>query len=144
YSLTQNPLGFSINSATGLITGTAPSVNSNTNYNIEISVSDGISTFIQAYVLTVDNVGSHSGGGNGGIREIDSSQPTTIKKSIGYVPTTTTKKTTSTNASTLIIFYVIILFVTLGIFFVTFLLIQNLRNREVETGKKSKFSETYY
>ena len=54
YSLTQKPSWLSINSATGLITGTAPLVNSDTDYDVRVKVSDGkggIDT--QDYTLTV-------------------------------------------------------------------------------------------
>ena len=57
YSLTQKPSWLSINSATGLISGTAPLVSSNTNYNVGVKVSDGkggIDT--QSYILTVKNI----------------------------------------------------------------------------------------
>lgn len=56
YSLTQKPSWLSINSATGLISGTAPSVNSDTNYNVVVSVSDGKTSVTQSYVLTVKNI----------------------------------------------------------------------------------------
>jgi len=58
YSLTQNPLGFLIDSTTGLITGTAPSVNQDTAYTVSIEVSDGNGGFAtQTYTLTVNNNG---------------------------------------------------------------------------------------
>ncbi len=53
YSLTQAPSWLSINSATGLITGTAPSVTSNTASAVIIRVSDGITYVEQSYTLTV-------------------------------------------------------------------------------------------
>ena len=56
YSLTQAPSWLSINSATGLITGTAPQVNADTQYNVVVSVSDGKGSVSQSYVLTVKNV----------------------------------------------------------------------------------------
>ncbi|MCK4647767.1 putative Ig domain-containing protein [Candidatus Pacearchaeota archaeon] len=56
YSLTQNPLGFSINSNTGLITGTAPEVTSDTDYDIIVQVFDGEDYTTQPYILTVKNV----------------------------------------------------------------------------------------
>ncbi len=43
----------SINPSTGLISGTAPGVNSDTNYNIEVKVSDGTINVSQFYTLTV-------------------------------------------------------------------------------------------
>ena len=53
YSLLVAPEWLSINSQTGLITGTAPEVDENTYFNIEVVVSDGIDTDTQFYVLTV-------------------------------------------------------------------------------------------
>ena len=55
YSLVQAPSWLTINSNTGLISGTAPMVNINTNYNIRVQVSDGIDTDTQTYTLTVEN-----------------------------------------------------------------------------------------
>ena len=55
YSLTQNPSWLSIDS-NGLITGTAPSVNTNTQYSVTIRVSDGKDFVIQFYTLMVRNV----------------------------------------------------------------------------------------
>ena len=56
YSLTQKPTWLSMNSATGEITGTAPDVTVNTNYPVELSVSDGEGTDTQSYTLTVNFV----------------------------------------------------------------------------------------
>ena len=57
YSLTQ-PTWLSIDSTTGLITGTAPSVNQDTDYTVNIEVSDGNGgTDTQTYTLTVKNKG---------------------------------------------------------------------------------------
>ena len=54
YSLTQSPNWLSINSATGLITGTAPSnLNQNTPFSITVQVSDGTDIDTQSYTLTV-------------------------------------------------------------------------------------------
>ncbi|MEK6847619.1 MAG: putative Ig domain-containing protein [Nanoarchaeota archaeon] len=55
YSITEN-LGWLSISSSGLITGTAPSVNSDTNYAVTVQVSDGIATTTQNYVLTVVDV----------------------------------------------------------------------------------------
>jgi len=56
YSLTQNPLEFSIDSTTGAITGTAPEVNQDTDYTVTVQVSDGNGgTDTQTYTLTVNN-----------------------------------------------------------------------------------------
>ncbi|MDO8528487.1 MAG: putative Ig domain-containing protein, partial [Nanoarchaeota archaeon] len=60
YSLTQNPLGFSINSATGLITGTAPSVTPGTTFIITVQVSDGITSTSQTYTLAVNDISSNN------------------------------------------------------------------------------------
>ncbi|MDP3986609.1 MAG: putative Ig domain-containing protein [Nanoarchaeota archaeon] len=56
YSLLQNPNWLSINSQTGLITGTAPQVNANTDYTIRARVTDGEKSATQTYTLTVKNV----------------------------------------------------------------------------------------
>ena len=52
YSLIENPTWLSINSD-GLVTGTAPEVSYNTDYQVTISVSDGEDYVTQAYTLTV-------------------------------------------------------------------------------------------
>jgi hypothetical protein len=46
-------------SSSGLITGTAPSVSSNVNYNIVVAVSDGKTSVSKNYVLTVKDTSSH-------------------------------------------------------------------------------------
>ena len=62
YSMTQNPSWLSI-SSNGLISGTAPSVSSNTPFSVEVLVSDGNGGLTtQSYTLTVKNV---AGGGSG-------------------------------------------------------------------------------
>ncbi|MCP6727590.1 MAG: DUF5011 domain-containing protein [Patescibacteria group bacterium] len=53
YSLTQNSTWLLIDSSTGLITGTAPSVTSDINYTIDVQVSDGTDSDTQTYTLTV-------------------------------------------------------------------------------------------
>ncbi|HTY44170.1 MAG TPA: putative Ig domain-containing protein [Patescibacteria group bacterium] len=60
YSLVTAPSWLSINSATGLISGTSPSVNSDTNYDIQARVSDGTNSVTQEYTLTVLNVPSNN------------------------------------------------------------------------------------
>ena len=55
YSMT-GPSWLSINSSTGLVSGTAPSVTVDTPFNVTITVSDGIDATSQSYVLTVINV----------------------------------------------------------------------------------------
>jgi len=57
YSLTTNQNWLSINSTTGLITGTAHEISSDESYNIEVEVSDGNGgTNTQTYTLTVKDV----------------------------------------------------------------------------------------
>lgn len=57
YSLPSAPSWLSINSSTGLITGTSPGVSSDTNYTIEVGVSDGVNPLVTtSYALTVKNV----------------------------------------------------------------------------------------
>jgi len=53
YSLSQKPSWLSINSTTGLISGTAPSVIANTPNTIVVSVSDGTNVVSQTYTLTI-------------------------------------------------------------------------------------------
>jgi len=70
YSLTQSPSWLSINSQTGLISGTAPFVSSNTNFTVTVVVSDGIGGVSQVYTLTVKDTSSNGGsssGKNGGV-----------------------------------------------------------------------------
>ena len=52
YSLIENPTWLSINSD-GLVTGTAPEVSYNTDYQVTISVSDGQDSDTESYTLTV-------------------------------------------------------------------------------------------
>jgi len=56
YSLSVAPGWLSINSQTGLITGTAPEVNADTDFSVSVIVSDGIDTDTQSYILTVKYV----------------------------------------------------------------------------------------
>ncbi len=79
YSFIQGPIWLSIDSQTGLISGTAPEVDEDSNFDVMIRVSDGGGAFAtQSYTLTVKDVtGSeekeHKGlarGGGIGIREI--------------------------------------------------------------------------
>jgi hypothetical protein len=56
YSLTQNPSWLSINSQTGLLSGTSPEVSSDYSYAITIMVSDGKDSATQSYSLLVKNV----------------------------------------------------------------------------------------
>jgi len=57
YSLPIAPNWLSINSNTGMISGTAPQVDSDTPCDIEVGVSDGVNpTATQNYTLTVKNI----------------------------------------------------------------------------------------
>jgi len=56
YSLTLNPSWLTINPTTGLISGVAPLVSSDSDYDITVEVSDGTDTDTQSYTLTVSNV----------------------------------------------------------------------------------------
>ena len=56
YSLTTKPSWLSINSNTGVISGVAPLVSSNTNFDVTVKVSDGTDFDTQTYVLTVKNI----------------------------------------------------------------------------------------
>ena len=56
YSLTQFPNWLSINSDSGLITGTAPEVVADTDFDVGVDVSDGTDSDTQSYVLTVEDV----------------------------------------------------------------------------------------
>ncbi len=53
YSLSDAPGWLSINSGSGLITGTAPEVDEDTDFDVEVVVSDEIDTDTQPYTLTV-------------------------------------------------------------------------------------------
>lgn len=56
YSLTQAPSWLSINPNSGLISGTSPSINANADFNITITVSDGVNSVNQSYILTVVDI----------------------------------------------------------------------------------------
>ena len=57
YSLAHAPSWLSINSETGMISGTAPEVSANTNYDIEVEVSDGIAEPVsQNFTVQIVNV----------------------------------------------------------------------------------------
>ncbi len=146
YSLTQNPLGFTIDSVTGLVSGTAPSVSSDADYTITVRVSDGTDYDEQSFTLTVDNTGSsnngRSGGSSGGIRYIETSQPSTKRFSGGEITTPPVKKTTGMSITTF--FYIIICVIILGIILVTFALVKNLRDKENKKVEETKYRESYY
>ncbi len=56
YSLNQAPDWLLIDSATGVITGTAPLVDSDTDHDIIVSVGDGVNSVTQQYTLTVKDI----------------------------------------------------------------------------------------
>lgn len=56
YSFITSPSWLSIDSFTGLVTGTAPKVDSDESYSIKIAVSDGIDYTTQEYTLTVKDI----------------------------------------------------------------------------------------
>ncbi len=56
YSLTTTPSWLSVDADTGFVTGTAPVVSVNTDFEVTIDVSDGTDITSQSYVLTVANV----------------------------------------------------------------------------------------
>lgn len=56
YSLTDNYGWLTIDSDTGLISGVAPLVSSDTDYDVTVEVSDGTLTDTQDYTLTVSNI----------------------------------------------------------------------------------------
>jgi len=58
YSFTQFPSWLSINSSTGLISGTAPSILVNTSYPITVQVSDGQASATQTYILNETDITS--------------------------------------------------------------------------------------
>jgi len=128
YSLASAPAWLSINSATGLITGTAPSVSSDTDYTVIVQVSDGTDYDEQTFTLTVDNVSSNGGGISKGVRQVETSQP--VKSTTGQTgktTPTTAKKTSVGLTAVAIIFYSLIAFTSLGIFFVSYLLVQRVK-----------------
>lgn len=55
YSLVQSPTWLSINPSTGLISGIAPLVNTDNNYNIIAGVSDGTASATQTFTILVRN-----------------------------------------------------------------------------------------
>ena len=56
YSLSVAPAWLSIDSGSGLITGTAPEVVADTDFDVSVVVSDSTDTATQSYVLTVEQV----------------------------------------------------------------------------------------
>ena len=129
YSLTQKPNWLSINSNTGLITGTAPLVNSSTNYNIIVKVSDGnggIDT--QSYIVKVKN---HVSGGSGGnsLSPIEDIPCPKAKPSSQNTDKVTVNKTKNYGFSVLFLFYILIALISFGIIIVMFLLGKNIRRK---------------
>jgi len=117
YSFTQNPSWLSISSS-GLISGTAPSVSSDTTYPIGISVSDGIGNTPQTYDLIVKNVRSSSGGSSGtGFIVTDHSSTNKINSNPNNVNTESpvmVTKTNNTKQSYLIVYYLLVGVILLG------------------------------
>jgi hypothetical protein len=64
------PSWLSIDVMTGLISGTAPNVNVDTNFSVTVFVSDGVNEVNQTYVLTVKDISGGGGGGGSGSRAI--------------------------------------------------------------------------
>ena len=118
YSFTQNPSWLSISSS-GLISGTAPSVSSDTSYSIGISVSDGIGNTLQIYNLIVKNVRSSSGGNSDmGFIVTDYSSTNKINNNPNKVNTESpvmVTKTNNTKQSYLIVYYLLVGVILLGI-----------------------------
>lgn len=55
------PVGLSLNTSTGKITGVLPFVESTTVYSFDISATDGISATVQTFSITVNNLVEYSG-----------------------------------------------------------------------------------
>jgi hypothetical protein len=74
YSSSNLPEWISLNSSTGVLTGTAPEVASNTTYSFDITASDGVNSLSRAFNITVNNTVAPTsvdylvvaGGGSGG------------------------------------------------------------------------------
>lgn len=71
YSSSNLPLWLSIGSSSGIISGTAPSVDSNTTYNFSINASDGANTSVsRSFSITINALSTIElllvGGGGGG------------------------------------------------------------------------------
>lgn len=85
YSLISLPPAWlSINSGTGLISGTAPSVAADTPFSITIQVSDGIGAVTQSYTLTVLDTSVVPPVGNSPVITILGANPITIEAGIPY------------------------------------------------------------
>ncbi len=57
YSLTTAPSWLSINSSTGVISGTAPDLSSDTTADVTVQVTDGTDTVSQNYTITISDTG---------------------------------------------------------------------------------------
>jgi mucin-19 len=71
YSSSNLPLWLSVGSSSGIISGTAPSVDSNTTYNFSINASDGANTVVsRSFSITINALSTVElllvGGGGGG------------------------------------------------------------------------------
>ena len=114
----SGPSWLSINSATGLLTGTAPSVAADTSYQITVSVSDGKTQTSQTYTLTVYDT-SVSGGSNGGesaglpvVPNVDFEQQQYLAQfEQKTVNAEQPKESTKTGSSNLLLIIAIVLFV---------------------------------
>lgn len=131
YSLAQNYGWLTINSD-GIISGTAPSVNSNTNYNIQVIVSDGTDSGTQNYILTVLNKGSNGGshgGGNLGYRTLEDAGNVKAYASQFENKITYTKPVPKVfNMNITILYFIIISIISIGIIILSILLFRIIRN----------------
>lgn len=82
YSLTIAPTWLSINSSTGLISGIAPIVTSNSINSVFVRVSDGIDATIQSYTLTVIDIPVI---GNAPVITILGTNPITVQAGSVYI-----------------------------------------------------------
>jgi hypothetical protein len=87
YSLPENPGWLSINSATGLITGTAPMISFDTDYDVEVAVSDGTATTYRDFEIEVKNIPTT---GNVPVITILGSNPATIQAGFAYTDASAT------------------------------------------------------
>ncbi len=96
YSLPTKPAWLSMNSS-GLITGTAPSVNSDTNVNLEARVSDGQETTSHSFAVSVKDVPTLSVSGTLQDSETDTGKAGEVRayKNNGDGTYTLLKKTTA-------------------------------------------------
>ncbi len=131
YSLFKKPDWLNIeNSNIGLITGTAPLVNSSIDYEIIVEVSDGVNLPVrQTYTLTVKNYVSGSGGNSRTISDSDIYYQNKYFDQFNKDVVLYTKPKTQNlfGLTALTFFYFLIAIISLGIIIVAFLLGKNLR-----------------